>query len=120
MPTIILRVDDDDHAPEGEPRLYVGWSTVVEAPIAWGDQEYLATHLIETYPDTDSGAAERFERANQYGTSDQSVRYGRWGDELMYQQQGTIGRPRLREMLVRFTADERADVTDLLTPLEDG
>lgn len=57
MPTVILKASDnlDD--------FYVLWSTVVDAPIAWGDREFLKKSIPQGMDD------DRFDRADRTGTS---------------------------------------------------
>ena len=119
MSTYILRIDEDPVAGEG-PKQYVAWSDNVEAPTVWGDQAEVAEALREWFPNgEDSGAQERFDRADRHGTS---ALYrnglGHWGDEWIYKQAGIVNRPTLRAMLERYERDgEDANVLDLLEPL---
>ena len=50
--------------PAADDDLYVVWSTIVGAPTACGSREELAKQL-----GPDEGAPERFNRADEYGTS---------------------------------------------------
>jgi hypothetical protein len=114
MPSYIVKTSPDED-------FYVMWSEIVEAPTAWGTRaEIEATHWF-TPADV---AAERFDRADQYGTSAAAPAGGKiyrfydWADSgMIYQQQGYLPRHRLRELCERLAADQPVD--DLLEPFED-
>jgi hypothetical protein len=119
MPSYIIK-------PERDRDFYVYWSTVVEAPVAFGDREYILSYLrAELERDSATSPQGRLRRADETGSSalwpsPSDPAYG-WDDnELIYQQQGTLRRDRLPELCKRLTGDDHADVSDLLTPFEDG
>ena len=116
MPSYIVKADPDQD-------YYVMWSEVAEAPTFAGTRaemeacDYFAPAEV---------SAERFARADEFGTSCQATaggkiyRFYEWSDPgMIYQQQGTLPRARLREVCDRLDANEHADVSDLLEPFED-
>jgi hypothetical protein len=125
MPSFIVKpIADDD--------FYVEWSTVVDAPTAFGTRVGLAKLLPG-----DSGSSERFRRADQYGTSmmDPALPRDRqwfgWHDRAFLLMEWEIpnrrsdgayevARENVRALCERYEAG--GDPTDLLTftPHEDG
>ena len=119
MPSFIVK-------PVAGEDFYVVWSTVVDAPTAFGSRQELEPLLRG-----DEGAPERFDRADQYGTSmrgrqrfgwhDQEFMLREWPipnaryDEGIYQ----VPRKNVRALCERYPDD---DPTDLLvfTPHGDG
>jgi hypothetical protein len=119
MPSYIVKCDPDQD-------FYVMWSSIVDAPTAWGSRtEIEAPSWLEPA----AIAAERFHRADEYGTSAQwgadqpgtaIIRPYAWdSDGFIYLQQGLLPRARLRELCERLEKDDQADVTDMLEPFED-
>ena len=118
MPAYIVKDKPDED-------FYVMWSSVVDAPTFCGTRAEM-----ERCPWFGPGdvAAERFARADQFGTSAQWGAdqpgaeiyrpYG-WSDSegFIYQQQGWLRRGRLRELCERLDRDEPVD--DLLEPLDE-
>ncbi|MFF9565781.1 hypothetical protein ACF1AJ_20700 [Leifsonia sp. NPDC014704] len=68
MPHYILK-------PRPERDFYIDWSTVVDRPADWGSREMLSAEL-----DGRSAAPERFDRADETGTSSLVGELG-WGAE---------------------------------------
>lgn len=121
MPSYIVKASPDED-------FYVMWSTIVDAPIAWGSRE----DLTREARDPRDVAAERFDRADHNGTSaawpdwpaeDQPYV---WGDSEGFMlgevgpecEDGTYILPRanLRVFCERLETDERGvDTADLLT-----
>lgn len=110
--------------------LYVGWSSITEGPVYFGDRaevlELFTAELLEwaTRADIiDSGptgtarrrceltAAAALQRADEYGSS--SVQLGMtWGARAIFMQRGWLDRPGLRhliELLINDPAGEHAD-----------
>lgn len=117
MPSHILKV-----APDRD--LYVYWSTIVEAPVAYGDRAWMRDYLIAdaAHPYSDKGNPdERLDRADRAGSSAlwpsmTNPAYG-WDDNgLIYQQQGWLPRHKLGEMVERLDLEQPVD--GLLEPLE--
>lgn len=107
---------------------YVAWSDNVEAPLCWGDRDYVFAWADQ--PDRRSTSADpmfsteaRFQRADRMGTSylwpkPEKPAY-RWGQGFIYQQQGWLPRANLEALCERLTDDPKADVRDLLEPFDD-
>lgn len=120
MPSYVLKV-----ARESDQ--YVYWSTVVEAPTAWGTRaDVLAMLRDESDPwlrhDAPHHPDQRMARADQFGTScndlGDGLRFYDWDeDTLIYQQLGTLRRSDLWELCSRLDREE--SVLDLLAPFED-
>lgn len=112
MPSYVIKVD-----PSRDE--YVYWSTVVEAPLFWGDaiamQSYLEQHA-------EHGDGERIDRADEYGTScmdlGNGLRFYDWAtDGLIYQQRGIVNRDDLWALCRRL--DRNEDAADLLRHFDD-
>lgn len=116
MGTIIIK-------PERGEDFYVGWSGIVEAPVWWGTRDEVTRYLVEDRRlrgNVDDLPEVRLARADQYGTSDMSVREGAWADEgLIYEQRGILPRRHLAEMCQRLAENDEPGVWDLLEPFED-
>lgn len=100
---------------------YVMWSDIVESPTFAGTRAEMEACDYFTPADV---APERFDRADQYGTSchallgDESLRFYRWDSNgFVFEQKGFLPRARLRELCERLSAER--DVSDLLEPFED-
>lgn len=123
---------------------YVGWSSVVEAPVWTGNREATLAYLrrdSDPYlrEDAPHHPERRLERADVSGTSslwvskasEESPEFaahgypeeGSWEDDsFIYQQQGTMTRASLFALCHRIDAaadDEDVDASDLLEPFED-
>jgi hypothetical protein len=107
---------------------YVLWSTVVEAPLAWGDREEMLRELTVEWR-RDHGAdvppagltapEKRLDRADKHGSSALDGLF-RWDDDsLIYEQRGLLARVDLYRAAVLLGEDREAEVWDLLTPFED-
>lgn len=114
MPSYIVKASPDED-------FYVMWSEIVEAPTAAGTRAELEAIGYFTPADV---APERFDRADQHGTSAAApaggkiYRFYEWTDKgMIYQQQGWLPRERLKELCDRLAADQSVD--DLLEPFED-
>lgn len=71
MPSILIKIEPDVD-------WYVMWSTVVDNWVAAGSR----AEIEDEYSDElDMVKPERFDRADQYGTSDMSIRNHKWGDD---------------------------------------
>jgi hypothetical protein len=128
MPTIVMK-----EAPDVD--FYIGWSSVVEAPVWGGDRESTLTLLRqESDPylrdDAPHHPERRLERADETGTSamwvttagmrDKYPEEGSWEDaSTIYMQRGLVSRANMFVLTRRILEDDDADVTDLLTPFED-
>lgn len=109
--------------PERDRDLYVVWSTIVDAPLAWGDRAEVHDYLTRDQPGHGlAGPAARLDRADLNGTSalgDFSF-FGRWDDEgLGYEQRGYLPRQHLARACELLGEDREAEVWDLLKPFED-
>lgn len=112
MPSYIVKIKPDHD-------LYVYWSTIVEGPIAIGTRTELADYLRTRahHVSAELAAPERFDRADNTGTSSID-RFYDWSNEgFIVEQYGTVKRSDIPE-LMRCMA-ERIDYAHLLTPFED-
>jgi hypothetical protein len=111
MPSYIVKPD------RGED-FYVIWSTVVEAPLAFGDRAYLQTLTHhETAPERFARADERGSSAMWPSTNDPYLGYSSKG--MIYEQRGWLPRGNLKAACALLGEDERADIGALLEPFED-
>jgi hypothetical protein len=118
VPSFIVKPDPDDD-------FYVEWSTVVDAPTAYGSREELTADLGPR-----SGSAERFDRADEFGTSmcdpllPRDDQFFGWNDkEFTVHNVGAptgklIARKDIRELCERLDSD--TDISHLLKPLPRG
>lgn len=116
MPTIIIKAEKDLD-------LYIGWSSVVDAPTFWGGREWMEQYLKEE-GQTDEVVYGRLARADEEGTSDLSIKEGQWTERSLIYMQGSTGllpRKNLAELIRRLEVNEQDPMTDLLEPwpLED-
>lgn len=134
MPTIVMK-----ESPESD--YYIGWSSVVDAPVFGGNRaevlEYL-TRSTDPYlrEDAPHHPLRRLERADETGTTSLwvttanaespafaahgHVEQGCWEDEsAIYHQEGVVSRANMFVLARRIFVDGDADVSDLLTPFED-
>lgn len=107
-----------------EDDFYVLWSDNVEAPLAYGDREFIVDYLTR-YPGAPLDVPEeRVARADDAGTSylwppGEPPAYG-WADPiLIYKQQGVLRRHKLKELCERLHVDPTDRCQDLLEPFED-
>lgn len=113
MPSYIVKIDRDTDR-------YVYWSTIVDAPLFYGNraemENYLQTRANHHSPEL--AGADRFERANETGTSSVDGFYD-WDDTggFMFEQRGTVQRSDIPE-LVRLM-DESKSYDHLVTPWVD-
>lgn len=125
MPSFIVK-------PRAGEDFYVVWSTVVDAPTMFGTRD----ELISDYPSRSEFASERFDRADEYGTSmcdpdlprdrqwfgwhDEAFRLENWPIPNARHGEGIyeVRRENVRALCERYPD---GDPTDLLifTPLED-
>lgn len=120
MPSYVIKTDR-------EHERYVYWSTVVEAPLAWGNRaDMLAKLSEESDPylrdDAPHHPNNRMARADEFGTSchdlGDGLRFYSWDeDSLIYQQEGVVQRGDLWELCQRLKHGE--PVADLLKPFDD-
>lgn len=115
MGTIVIK-------PERDVDFYVGWSSIVEAPVWWGDRAEVAEYMAD---DARCGPSDeikkRFARADENGTSSYNRRDGGWDDHgFVYEQRGILPRKHLIEACRRLEAGDEPGVWDLLEPFEDG
>ena len=107
MPSFVVKpVRDRDE--------YVYWSTIVEAPLAWGDRTQMAEYLRDK---GEEGDGRRIDRADATGSSAFEGVFGWADDEVIYQQQGNVRRSDLWELCERLGSGRPVD--DLITPWED-
>lgn len=112
--------------------LYVEWSSVVEAPTAWGTRAEMAAWLQEPkqgYGQITIAAADavedRLARADRTGSSGYppfGCTWDDWGE--IYMQQGKLPRSRFGALIDRYAAHpdirhSTPDVRDLLDPFDD-
>ena len=101
---------------------YVYWSTIVEAPIMWGDRAGMLAYLQEEHdnaPLVTSEPGPRLDRADRYGSSALDGTF-RWDDqELIYEQRGYLARKDLYRACLLLGEDRESEVWDLMTPFED-
>jgi hypothetical protein len=107
--------------PDRDVDFYVEWSTIVENVTAMGTRTELAKLLHEYCPG--DGAAERFDRADQTGSSatwgdSPSAPYG-WDDEYLMAEQRLLPRAKLREYAEAVNAGDLAAALALTEPPED-
>jgi hypothetical protein len=114
MPTIVIKPDRDRD-------FYVGWSTVTENPHWWGPRAEVTAYIAEKATGhREDQPDRRLARADEYGTSDMSIRDGGWDDEgFVYEQRGWLPRRHLAEMCRLLEAGNDAGVWDLLEPFDD-
>lgn len=134
MPTIVMKESPDSD-------FYIGWSSVVEAPV-WGADREGALEILrrESDPylrdDAPHHPEQRLKRADETGTSSMWVTTaaaespsfaahgypedGSWEDTgAIYMQRGIVSRPNMFVLTRRILDDPDADVTDLLKPFDD-
>lgn len=121
---------------------YVEWSSVVEAPTAWGNREWMLAHLSRNSDpwlrdDAPHHPDQRLKRADETGTTslwvtkaaEESPEFaahgyaedGAWDDETtIYMQRGTLSRANIFVAARRLEADPNDPITDLLTPFDDA
>lgn len=134
MPTIVMK-----EAPDVD--YYVGWSSVVDAPVFGGTRDEVLAYLNrESDPwlreDAPHHPEQRLRRADETGTTSLwvtkanaespefaahgHVEEGCWeSGPKIYQQRGLVSRANIFVLARRLFDDESADVTDLLTPFDD-
>lgn len=100
MPTIILKVSD------GTDDFYALWSTVIDAPIGWGDRKFLQEN-------TRGLDGDRFDRADRTGTSC-FLGTGEWGRPLTIHTLGHSSGP------WKLERHKLSDFIYALDELEDG
>lgn len=107
--------------PDRSDDFYVEWSSIVEAPTAWGTRAEMLEYMSEQH----ERAEDRMARVDSRGTSAlwpsrAEPAYAFEDDDgLIYQQIGWIRRADLKALCKRLEKDEDADVSDLLEPFED-
>jgi len=115
MPTILIKANP-------HVNLYVGWSSVVEAPVFVGTRAEAVRHFAGRGSEP---VEQRLERADSTGTSalwGDPPYEGAWEDSgLIYMQQGILPRANLLALAQRYrdATTPYLDVADLLTPFED-
>lgn len=122
MPSIVIK-------PERDGDLYVIWSTIVEAPTAWGTRTEVRGYLAEDWEERFPGRAPdslddfdaRLDRADANGTSALGgfSFFGRWDDDgFVYEQRGILPRRHLARAVELLEADREPEVWDLMEPFE--
>lgn len=115
---------------------YVVWSSVVDAPAFTGNREETLKHIaigVDEWlrEDAPHHPENRMARVDETGTSSMWIahagmrdRYpedGAWDDDShIYKQEGVLTRENLFKLCHRLDEDDNADVSDLLTPLDDA
>jgi hypothetical protein len=114
MGTIVVK-------PERDVDFYVGWSSIVEAPVWWGPAAEVIEYMRDDARRGPSDPVEqRLARADETGTSAHDRRDGGWDDEgFIYEQRGFMRREHLTEMCRLLEAKNEPAVWDLLEPFED-
>ncbi len=115
MPSVVIR-------PDAAVERYVVWSTVVEAPLAYGRRGEIIRWLrIRDPQGTDSPPDKRLDRADRLGSSAfPQWGFGHWDDaEFIYQQAGWLRRRDLLKAARLLWFGKEWKVLDLLDPLED-
>lgn len=106
---------------------YVYWSTVVEAPIGYGNREEMLADFAEEWkrdhgdipPQGWSAPEARLTRTDKYGSSSMEG-FFRWDDtELIFEQRGMLARKDLYRAAVLLSEERDAEVWDMMTPFED-
>lgn len=109
---------------------YIGWSSIVEAPLFGGTRAEVITYMWEMddrkperiRDDDPSHPENRLKRADEFGTSALwgNPRDGGWDDTgEVYEQRGHVSRANLFVLTRRLGEDEHADVADLIEPFDD-
>lgn len=114
MGTIVIK-------PDRDVDFYVGWSSIVEAPVWCGTRaDVIPFTEDEARNRPSSPPAERLARADHNGTSAFDGDGG-WDDTegFIYEQRGWLRRDRLAEACRLLLAENEAAVWDLLDPFED-
>lgn len=104
MPSFLLK-------PDAAIDFYVYWSTIVDAPTRWGQRSEMEAEDIERELTSD-----RFDRADEFGTSAHNHRHYGWGDKWIFEQKGIVSHAVLADLCGRIEAGQPAD--DLLEPIE--
>lgn len=106
---------------------YVYWSTIVEAPIAFGSRAEVLADFTEEWirdhgdiPPQGWGAPEaRLARADKYGSSAMDG-FFRWDEtELIFEQRGLLARRDLYRAAGLLYEERDSEVWDMMTPFED-
>lgn len=118
MPSYIVK-------PERDKDFYVLWSTVTDSPHAWGTRQELSEDG-DGFLGHRTYAAERFERADEFGTSDLSIRQFGWEDAILVvmnmPKNGILKRSDLRKYLDSLVVANGAALSaddSLITPFPD-
>jgi hypothetical protein len=110
--------------PNRDENFYILWSSIVEAPLAWGTKEDFQTNPPWPEDNTDF-SDERFDRVDRTSTS---ARYyvTSWDEEdtYIYEQRGWIERSRLKEITDILEREESVpndhpEILALLHPFEE-
>lgn len=115
MPTIVIK-------PSRDEDFYVGWSTIVEAPVWCGSREEAAQILVLDASGSPDQPESRLVRADINGTSAAGdfAWFGRWDYEaFIYEQRGRLLRERLAQAVRLLESGDESAVWDLLVPFED-
>lgn len=126
-------------SPESD--YYVEWSSIVEAPTCAGTRTEMLAYLQQgsdpwLRKDAPHHPEQRLRRVDETGTSslwvtkaaEESPEFaahgypeeGSWDDDsFIYMQRGLLSRANVFALTRRLTEDPGADVSDLLTPLDD-
>jgi hypothetical protein len=105
--------------PDRDEDFYVLWSSIVEAPLAWGTRAGIIAYGLG------DDAEERIARTDKNGTSALWPSTGSYAyaynddDGIVYQQQGIVRRHNLKELCNRLAQSEDPDLSDLIEPFED-
>lgn len=96
---------------------YVYWSTIVEAPIGYGNRADILKVLAGDRPSDDP--EQRLERTDKFGSSAKDGFY-RWDDaSFIYEQRGHLLREHLYRAAELIDEGRESEVWDLMTPFED-
>ncbi len=114
MGTIVIK-------PDRDVDFYVGWSSIVEAPVWWGPTAEVREYILQDVRRGISDSPEvRLARADEHGTSSHDPRDGGWDDEgFIYEQRGFLRRDRIAQVCRLLEQQNLDAVWDLLEPFED-
>lgn len=108
MPKYIVKPDRNED-------FYVNWSEIVDSPTAWGTKSE-----VEKILGYEPGSADdRFQRADETGTSSYDRRFGGWSDSgFIFEQIGWLSRRHLKAICLWLEEHDDIEGFPHLEPLE--